>query len=52
MKDINLKLAKVWAAIDRISVIGKSDLTDKIKRSFLSKQRSCRYCFMDALHGH
>ena len=33
-KDINTRLAKAWAAIDRISVIRKSDLTDKIKRSF------------------
>ena len=33
-KDINRRLAKVWIAIDRLSVIRKSDLTDKIKRSF------------------
>ena len=32
--DINTGLAKVWTAIDRLSVIWKSDLTDKIKRSF------------------
>ena len=32
--DINMWLAKVWTAIDRLSVIGKSDLTDKIKLSF------------------
>ena len=32
--DINIWLAKVWTAIDRLSVIWKSDLTDKIKRSF------------------
>ena len=31
---INKRLAKAWAAIDRLSVIWKSDLTDKIKRSF------------------
>ena len=48
--DINTRLAKAWTAIDRLSVIWKSDLTDKIKRSF-SKQQSCRYCYMDALHG-
>ena len=47
--DINIRLAKAWTAIDRLSVIWKSDLTDKIKRSF-SKQRSCRYCYMDAQH--
>ena len=32
--DINTRLAKAWRAIDRLSVIWKSDLTDKIKRSF------------------
>ena len=32
--DINTRLAKAWAAPDRLSVIWKSDLTDKIKRSF------------------
>ena len=32
--DINARLAKVWTAINRLSVIWKSDLTDKIKRSF------------------
>ena len=32
--DINTWLAKVWTTIDRLSVIWKSDLTDKRKRSF------------------
>ena len=32
--DINVQLAKAWAAIDWLSVIWQSDLTDKIKRSF------------------
>ena len=32
--DINTRLAKTWTAIDGLSVIWKSDLTDKIKRSF------------------
>ena len=32
--DINTRLAKAWTAIDRLLVIGKSNLTDKIKRSF------------------
>ena len=32
--DINTQLAKAWTAIDRLSVIWKSDLTDKMKRSF------------------
>ena len=33
-KDINMWLAKAWTAIDRLLVIWKSDLTDKIKRNF------------------
>ena len=32
--DINTRLPKAWAAIDWLSVTGKSDLTDKMKRSF------------------
>ena len=32
--DINMRLAKAWTATDRLSVIWKSDLTDKLKRSF------------------
>ena len=41
--DINTQLAKAWIAINRLSVIWKSDLTDKRKRSW--------YCYMDAPHG-
>ena len=33
--DINIRLAKAWTTIDRLSVIWKSDLTEKIKHSFL-----------------
>ena len=32
--DIDTRLAKAWTAIDWLSVIWKSDLTDKMKRSF------------------
>ena len=32
--DINTRLAKAWSAIDRLSVIWKSNLTDEIKRNF------------------
>ena len=32
--DINMQLAKAWTAINRLSVIWKLDLTDKMKRSF------------------
>ena len=33
-KDIDTRLAKAWTAINRLSVIWKSDLTDKMKHSF------------------
>ena len=33
-KDIDTRLKKAWTAIDKISIIWKSDLTDKIKYSF------------------
>ena len=33
-KDIDMWLTKVWTAINKLSVIWKSDLTDKMKRSF------------------
>ena len=32
--DINMRLVKPWIAIDKLSIIWKSDLTDKIKRDF------------------
>ena len=40
--DIKTRLAKAWTAIDMLSLIWNSDLTDKMKQSF--------FC-MDALHG-
>ena len=33
-KDIDTQLTKAWRAIDKLSVIWKSDQTDKMKRSF------------------
>ena len=33
-KDIDTRLTKAWTAIDKLSIICKSDLTDKMKRSF------------------
>ena len=33
-KDINTRLTKAWTAIYRLSIIWKSDLTDKMKRSY------------------
>ena len=33
-KDIDTRLTKAWTAINRLSIIWKSELTDKMKRSF------------------
>ena len=33
-KDIDTRLTKAWTAIDKLSIIWKSDLADKMKRSF------------------
>ena len=33
-KDIETRLTKAWTAIDKLSIIWKSDLTDKMKCSF------------------
>ena len=33
-KDIDTRLTKAWTAINKLSIIWKSDLTDKMKRSF------------------
>ena len=33
-KDSDTRLTKAWTAIDRLSIIWKSDLTDQMKRSF------------------
>ena len=33
-KDIDTRLTKAWTAIDRLSIVWKSNLTDKMKRSF------------------
>ena len=44
------RLAKAWTTIDRLLVIWKSDVTDKMKQ-FSSKQWLCRYRYMVAPHG-
>ena len=48
-KDIDTRLTKAWTAIDKLSIIGMSYLTDK--NAVSSRQRSYRYCYMDALLG-
>ena len=37
---IDTRLTKAWAAIDKLSIIWKSDLTDKMKRSFFQAEVS------------
>ena len=37
-KDIDTRLTKAWTAIDKLSIIWKSDLTDKMKRSFFQAE--------------
>ena len=31
-RDVNVNIVKVWTAVDRLSTMWKSDLSDKIKR--------------------
>ena len=45
--DFNIRLAKAGNAIERLSLLWKSDLSDKIKCNFF-KQRSCHFYYMDA----
>ena len=49
-KDIDTRLTKAWTAINRLSIIWKSDLTDKMKRSFF-QAAVASILQMDALHG-
>ena len=45
--DINMQLVKAWTAINRLSILWKSDLSDKTK-GISSKPRLCQFCYMDA----
>ena len=49
-KDIDTRLTKPWTAIDKLSIIWKSDLTDKMKRSFF-QTAVVSILLLDALHG-
>ena len=46
--DIKTWLGKVWTPIDSLSVIWKSDLTDKMKRSFFQAAVVSILYYMDA----
>ena len=50
--DINTRLANAWTAIDRLSVIWKSELTDEIKRSFSSSGRVDTAVWMDYMDAN
>ena len=47
-KDINTRLTKAWTAINRLSIIWKSDLTDKRKRSFFQAAVASILHYMDS----
>ena len=47
---IDTRLTKAWTAIDRLSIIWKSDLTDKMKRSFF-QAAVVSILLYDAPHG-
>ena len=49
--DINMQLAKAWTAINRLSVIWKSDLTNKLKRSFFQAVVLSLLLY-GCIHGH
>ena len=49
--DFNMRLAKEWSAIDRLSITWEPDLFDKWN-GISSKQRLCQYYSMKAPHGH
>ena len=49
-KNIDTRQTKAWTAINRVSIIWKSHLTDKMKHSFFQAAVN-RYCCMDALLG-
>ena len=51
-KDINMQLAKAWTAIDRLSVMWKSYLTDKIKQFFLSSNHVDTAIWMHYMDAH
>ena len=48
--DLNICLTKAWTAIDRLSIMWKADIFDRIKQEF-SKLLLCHYYWMDAPHG-
>ena len=45
--DTNMRLATPWTAIDKLSIIWKSNLSDKIKCN-ISKLWLCQFYYMDA----
>ena len=50
-KDIDTQLTMAWTAINRLSIIWKSDLTDKMKRCFFQAAVVSITAVMDTLLG-
>ena len=53
---MDTRLTKAWTAIDKLSIIWESNLSDKMKRSFfqaadVSEAYGRVGCYMDALLG-
>ena len=42
--DINIRQTKTWIAIDRLSIIWKATLSDRIKLNFFKQQLCPYYC--------
>ena len=49
-KDINVRIAKAWAALSKMDCIWKTNMSRKLTISFF--RATILYCCMDALHGH
>ena len=49
--DIDTQLTKAWTAINRLSVIWKSELTDKMKRNFFQAATVPQVCKSTKVYG-
>ena len=50
-RDVNMRFEKAETATDKLLVIRKSDLSNKIKRDFFSILWLCQYYYTDPTHG-
>ena len=49
-RDVNIKIAKVWAALNSMQSIWKSKLSDGLKRNLFRAELN-QFLFKDTLHG-